>query len=766
MSKFTILPLCLVALSCLFTKSFSDQNDVVSSFDSPFLVKWNQRTKIVDTEFGEISAVEIGDGYNIQFITLEPNSVLLPLLLHSDMVLFVHTGTGILNWLDDEKERTLDLRQGDIFRLRSGSIFHIYSNMERDQTPEKLRVYAIFDVGKCLYEPCLGPYSNIRDLLLGFDDKTLRSAFAVSEELMGKIRDSSKPSLITNAMLRNRAHGLEEDMWQTRLVKLFVRVEDVTDHLEMKPVANSKKKKKKKSKAYNVFEADPDFENEYGQSKVVDEKDMDALKGSSIGVYMVNLTEGSMMGPHWNPSACEISVVLQGKGMISVVNHPSGQTESKSKSDRFLVEEGDVFFVPRFLPMSQLSFVNDSFLFMGFSTSAKRNYPQFLVGKSSVLQVIDREILAKSFDLTNETIERLLGSQKESVILECVACAEVELARLEKEIEERKRREEEEIERKRQEEEEREREEEEARKRKEEREREEEAAKKREEERKRRQEEEIERRRKEEEEVRKREEEREREEAAAKRREEERKRKEEEEIERKRKEEEEARKREEEREREEEAAKKREEERKRHEEEEIERKRKEEDEARKREEEREREEEEAMKREEERKRREEEEEAKKREEEREREEEAAKKREEERKQREEEEEEAKHREEEREREEAKRQEEERIRREKEKEAVKKREEEREKEEEIAKRREEERQRKEREEAEMKRREEQERKRREEQERKRREEEATKREDERKREEAAAERAEEERRRREEEEAKQRPPPQLLLTKKM
>lgn len=98
-----------------------------------------------------------------------------------------------------------------------------------------------------------------------------------------------KPPLITHAMPKNRTQGSEEETWGSRLAKLFVRVEDVTDHLEMKPVVN--KKKKKKSSAYNVFESDPDFENDNGQSIVVDEKDMDALKGSNFGVYMVNLTK-------------------------------------------------------------------------------------------------------------------------------------------------------------------------------------------------------------------------------------------------------------------------------------------------------------------------------------------------------------------------------------------------------------------------------------------------------------------------------------------
>ncbi|XP_019096118.1 PREDICTED: vicilin-like seed storage protein At2g18540 [Camelina sativa] len=749
MSRSTLLPLSVFVylITFLCTQSFPDQNGLVSSsFSSPLLVKRDQRTPIVTTEFGEISAVQIGDGYHLQFITLEPNALLLPLLLHSDMVLFVHTGSGTLNWVEEESERTLELRRGDVYRLRSGSVFYVHSDFERDEVQEKLTVYAIFDVGKCLNDLCLGAYSSIRDLVLGFDDSTLRSAFAVHGDVLRKIRGAAKPPLIINALPKNRTQGSEEDKWKSRLVRLFVGVEDVADHLAMKPIVDANKKKRR---TFNVFESDPDFENNNGRSIVVDDKDLDALKGSRFGVFMVNLTEGSMMAPHWNPSACEISIVLQGEGMIRVVNQQSlSSCKNNSNSERFMVEEGDVFVVPKFHPMAQMSFENSSFVFMGFSTSVKTNHPQFLVGQSSVLKVLDREILAVSFNLNNETIKGLLEAQKESVILDCVSCAEGELAKLTREIEERERREEEEIERKRKEAEERKREEEEKRRREEEeaeRRRKEEEARRREEERKReeekrrREEEEAERRRKEEEEARRREEERKREEEEAKRREEERKKREEEA--------EEARQREEEREREEEKAKRQEEERRRREEEEKE--------ARKREEEREKEEEMAKKREEERQQREREEvERKKREEEaRKREEEMAKRREEQERKRREEEEMAKRREQERQRKEKeeverKRREEEAMRREeerkKEEEAARRAEEERRKrEEEMGKRREQERQRKEKEEVE----------------RKRREEEAMRREEERKKEEEAARRAEEERRKREEEEAKRRWPPQ-------
>lgn len=282
------------------------------------------------------------------------------------------------------------------------------------------------------------------------------------------------------------------------------------------------------------------------------------------------------MGPHWNPKASEISVVIHGQGMVQIIcpTNAAGQfmKDIKCQNSLYQVKEGDVFLVPKYHPMTQISFNNDSFVFMGFSTNARNNYPQFLAGERSVLKEIDSKILKATFGAPNSTVvEELLSSQHDAIILGCTSCgedlmgkAEEERQRAEKERRrEEKRREEEERrkeERRREEEEEtRRREEEEARRREEEKEarrreeearrREEEEARRREEERARReQEEEEEARRREEEEVRKREEQaqREEEEEEAKgREEEEARRREEEQARREEEEEEEARRREE-----------------------------------------------------------------------------------------------------------------------------------------------------------------------------------------------------------------------------
>jgi hypothetical protein len=89
----SLLFLGLLLCLSLHVEAFSED---VSAWERPYLVRRGHRRSLVVTEYGEISAAEISSGtkgpYHIQFITLEPNSLLLPVLLNADMVFYVHTG--------------------------------------------------------------------------------------------------------------------------------------------------------------------------------------------------------------------------------------------------------------------------------------------------------------------------------------------------------------------------------------------------------------------------------------------------------------------------------------------------------------------------------------------------------------------------------------------------------------------------------------------------------------------------------------------------
>jgi hypothetical protein len=64
-------------------------------------VKKDERWPIVLSDYGKITAVKISDGINgfyyLQFITMQPQSMFLPVQLYSEMILHVNSGIYIIH---------------------------------------------------------------------------------------------------------------------------------------------------------------------------------------------------------------------------------------------------------------------------------------------------------------------------------------------------------------------------------------------------------------------------------------------------------------------------------------------------------------------------------------------------------------------------------------------------------------------------------------------------------------------------------------------
>ncbi|KAK1317770.1 hypothetical protein QJS10_CPA05g01181 [Acorus calamus] len=361
-------------------------NDGQAINNVPLFTKEGRRT-IAFTESGRISAVDVDVGrrgsYHLEFITLEPDSLLLPLLLHTDMLFYVQSGNGTVSYIGEEKKNEIQVERGDVYRLESGSVFYVRSHA--DPTGVRLRIHAIFtDVFEDNPTAFVTPYSNLTDLVRGFDDPVLQMAFRVSPEVIQGIKSiKPTPSIIPCSTKNKTEVESGQPNWKEGIVKALIGGRRGAVDLD----PNKSKKKKKKTKISNLLSMKPDFENCNGWSLSVTGKDLHALRGSNIGIFMVNLTKGSMMSPHWNPRASEIAIVTYGQGMVQVVcsgNNPplSGDGKTRCRNMRFKVREGDVFVVPRYYPMAEISFNNDSLVFMGFSTMARKNHPQFLAGES------------------------------------------------------------------------------------------------------------------------------------------------------------------------------------------------------------------------------------------------------------------------------------------------------------------------------------------------------------------------------------------------
>ncbi|KAF8397644.1 hypothetical protein HHK36_016564 [Tetracentron sinense] len=340
-------------------------------------------------------------------------------------------GEAKIGWIYKEDMVEKQLKMGDVYRIPAGSAFYMVNTGEG----QRLQIICSITTSESLGMG-QGPFQSFfvgggkypKSVLAGFEPRTLTSAFNVSVSELNEImtRQQSGPIVfVTGADQPSRWEKFMQLKLRERLGELKnMEEEDEAEEEEQstwtwrkllnsmfKEEENGKKKTVKQPDSYNVYDRKPDFKNNYGWSIALDESDYTPLSHSGIGVFLVNLTAGSMMAPHVNPTATEYGIVLRGSGSIQVV-FPNGTSAMNAE-----VEEGDVFWVPRYFPFCQIASRKGPMEFFGFTTSARKNRPQFLVGASSVLQSMRGPELATAFGASEEMFGHFIDAQRESIIL-------------------------------------------------------------------------------------------------------------------------------------------------------------------------------------------------------------------------------------------------------------------------------------------------------------------------------------------------------------
>ncbi|KAF3455040.1 hypothetical protein FNV43_RR05488 [Rhamnella rubrinervis] len=408
---------------------------------------------VYKTDAGEMRVVKslghgrhLGRHLRIGFIAMEPKTLLIPQYLDSSLIIFIRRGEAKLGFIygGDLVERRL--KNGDVHKIAAGSAFYLVNTGEG----QRLHVICSIDTSESLGMSAFqsffiagGTYPT--SILSGFSNQILENAFNVSSGEVSDIlkrqqqgpivyvTDPHPPSLWSKFLELKEHDRLQHLKRMVDSQQADNDEEEEEEEEQRRPTwswrkllssvfgdipANKKRDEKGRSKSpdsYNLYDKKADYSNDYGYSKVLDESEYDPLKSSGIGIYLVNLTAGSMMAPHLNPRATEYGIVLRGAGTIQIV-FPNGTTAMNAE-----VKEGDVFWVPRYFPFCQIASRTGPFEFFGFTTSAKKNRPQFLAGASSVLRTMRGPEIAAAFGVTEERYRRFVDAQREAVILPSAA---------------------------------------------------------------------------------------------------------------------------------------------------------------------------------------------------------------------------------------------------------------------------------------------------------------------------------------------------------
>ncbi|CAL5211306.1 unnamed protein product [Lathyrus oleraceus] len=395
---------------------------------------------VAKTDAGEMRVMQNNDdkfldrSMQIGLINMEPKSLFIPQYLDSNLIIFVRRGVAKLGFIYGDELEERRLKTGDIYVIPAGSVFYLVNIGEG----QRLHVICSIDSSTSFGDSDTfqsfyigGGGDNPQSVLAGFGPAILETAFnesrakiqrifkkkqdgpivfiddSHSESQWTKFLELKKPEKVQH--LKTLVQSQEEDeeekqtsYWSWRKLMKSV-LGKKNKNIENKDRADS-------PDSYNLYGRKPDFRNTYGWSSALDGDDYPPLKIPDIGVFHVNLTAGSMMAPHVNPRATEYTIVLKGYGKVQIL-FPNGSNAMETE-----IKVGDIFYIPRYFPFCQIASRNGPLEFFGFTTSSKKNNPQFLAGAASILKTILGPEVAASFGVSEEIMRDVVGAQHDGVI--------------------------------------------------------------------------------------------------------------------------------------------------------------------------------------------------------------------------------------------------------------------------------------------------------------------------------------------------------------
>ncbi|KAJ7536515.1 hypothetical protein O6H91_12G072600 [Diphasiastrum complanatum] len=372
---------------------------------NPFIL--SEPLRLVKTEAGTVEIIsgeqedllqvhQIG----LNFVTLEPQALLLPQYIDTSCVLYVQQGKVRLGWVRDDGLSQQDMETGDVMIIPGGNVFYLFNT----DVAQRLRIFGLFDTSESLDKR--GRFQSFYvaggfdppTVLSGFDSDVLAAALKVSREEVTEILSAqSKGPIVYTTRRQSEMMSRSLSSWSWMNI-----VRDYVPNMFQKAADY---------RPYNLLKKHRGFRNKNGWTIAVDGKEYRPLKKADAGVFAVSLKPGAVLAPHWNPRATEIAVVTNGTGTIQI-SYPNGSSALDQR-----VDVGTIFVVPRYYPMCQIASRDGPFEFVGFSTSSRPNQPQFLAGATSVLRALDDDTLAVAFDVPSDRLRTILDGQEDAVIL-------------------------------------------------------------------------------------------------------------------------------------------------------------------------------------------------------------------------------------------------------------------------------------------------------------------------------------------------------------
>ncbi|KAF3457105.1 hypothetical protein FNV43_RR01762 [Rhamnella rubrinervis] len=322
------------------------------------------------------------DDYRFAILVARPNTFVIPHHCDAESILAVVRGKGTISLVRQNKRESYNIENGDVIRVPAGTTVYLINQ----QNNEDLEIAKLL---QSVNNP--GEFKVPRDQLENIFGKETRG-----------MRQGQRQAIAIKAS-QEQLRALSKHVSSTK---------QITDRDSNGPIKLPSQKPLYSNDFGKLFETNPE---EYKQLK-----DMDVL------VDLVEINQGAIMVSHHNSRATIVSLVLEGSGQYEMAcPHLSSQEEGEQMEDSHHISSGnrfqkvsanlspgDVFVVPAGHPISIVASQNQNLRMLGFGINGLNNQRNFLAGKESMMNQVEREAKEVAFNVEGEDMEQIFNKQK------------------------------------------------------------------------------------------------------------------------------------------------------------------------------------------------------------------------------------------------------------------------------------------------------------------------------------------------------------------
>ncbi|KAJ0966399.1 hypothetical protein J5N97_027537 [Dioscorea zingiberensis] len=358
--------------------------------------------------FSELSRLLSGISiYRLAVLNLNPQAFFQPHHLDADLVLYIAQGKGTFGIVNSETRHSHDVRQGDILRIRSGSIYYL-ANKDNN---EKLTIVQ-------LAVPTSRP-GQFREFLAVGKNSYLSQFSKDVQEAAFNLRPEEVQKLF---------EPQQQQQQQGAIIK--------ASEQQIRSIGGSSSHHGGESqRPFNLLKKRPTESNRHGKLIRADGNDFQPLRDLDLAVSVVNITQRSMFGPRYSTQSYEIAVVTQGDGTVEIIcpHLASQKRESEQEQGRegeqeegeqqqyervrSRVTEGTAIVFPPGHPAVEIASSDKNLQVVRFEIRAEGNQQVFLAGPNSPWRRMEDGAKELAFGMKAREVDQRLDRQKETAFV-------------------------------------------------------------------------------------------------------------------------------------------------------------------------------------------------------------------------------------------------------------------------------------------------------------------------------------------------------------